>query len=94
MSYYGPDDALRDIDPSGLIREAYRIDSLHISEARSIFLDWALKLPLGSAPDVAITRLLAVLAGRAPADHPMTQILRDGLRPATRARRGGRAGRG
>lgn len=79
-----------DIDPGGLIREAYAIEGISVAECRSIFLDWAIKLPAGSDPAVAILRLLAIFEATAPADHPMTQILRAGLDQSRGAtRRGG-----
>ena len=40
-------------DPKGLIREAYSIDGITKAECRSIFLDWALSLPLEN--DTGIT---------------------------------------
>lgn len=80
-------------DPKGLIREAYRIDGIRIEECRSIFLDWALSLPLGT--DTHRT-LLALLDQYRPdnADHPMTQVMTEGLGTAApRRRRGGRSAR-
>ena len=80
-------------DPRGLIREAYRIEGIGSGECRSIFLDWALGLPAGVETPAALRRLLARHGAAAP-DHPMTQVLRDGLQPAEGPRRrGGRAGR-
>ena len=77
----GPD------DPKGLIADAYRIDGIDKAECRSIFLDWALSLSGDTGP--AIERLLA---GRG--DHPMTEVLREGLgEPVRTGRRGGRAAR-
>ena len=35
------------IDPKGLIKEAYRIEGIGPGECRSILLDWALSLPDG-----------------------------------------------
>lgn len=79
------------IDPKGLIREAYRIDGIAASECRSIFLDWALSF--GGEPRVGIMQLLDRHAGE-PADHPMTLTLKDGLvAPASPRRRGGRRAR-
>lgn len=84
----------RALDPKGLIREAYAITGLGASEARSIFLDWALGQPAGHDPRAAVQALLEVFASAHPADHPMTEVLRAALSaaPAPR-RRGGRAGR-
>lgn len=75
-------------DPGGLIREAYRIDGITAAECRSIFLDWALKLPPGIAAAEAIATLLP---RHGAAGHPMTAVLRQGLEaPRVAARRGGR----
>jgi len=84
---------LEEIDKIGLIREAYRIDGITASECRSIFLDWAMKLPIETDPRAAITRLLEVYGGDAPG-HPMTGVLQAGLEaPEHPKRRGGRRGR-
>lgn len=79
-----------DIDPRGLIYEAYRM-SIGPEECRSIFLDWA----LGTPPDVDMPLMLQTLLDTYAKDaqnHAMTAVLREGLakthRPA--ARRGGR----
>jgi len=80
-----------DLDPKGLIKEAYKIDGIHVSECRSIFLDWALSYQ--GAPAVGIAALLDRHADE-PADHPMTSTLREGLEaPSAPKRRGGRAAR-
>lgn len=80
-----------DLDPKGLIEEAYKIDGIHASECRSIFLDWALSYQ--GVPAVGIAALLARHTGEA-ADHPMTVTMRAGLEaPAMPKRRGGRAAR-
>ena len=76
-------------DPKGLIFEAYRIDGITGEECRSIFLDWALSLPVDSDNGALIQRLLKRHAGEPP-DHPMTQVLTDGLTQiSTPRRRGG-----
>lgn len=80
-------------DPKGLIRESYRIDGITIEECRSIFLDWAIQLPVG---DAAEDHILACLShyGNGLDDHPMTITLKSGLeKPARQGRRGGRAAR-
>lgn len=83
---------LHEIDRSGLIREAYRIDGIGPAECRSIFVDWAIKLPAGIAPAAAIAKLLEVYGG--DRSHPMTAILQEGLTaPPNPVRRGGRRGR-
>lgn len=79
------------IDPKALIREAYRME-IGPGECRTIFLDWALSLPEGTETRAALQALLA--RHGADEDHPMTQVLREGLANAARTgRRGGRKGR-
>ena len=79
-------------DPKGLIYEAYRIEGIGMQECRTIFLDWALSLPLERDTGAAIRRLLE-RHGEA-ASHPMTAVLREGLGGmAAPRRRGGWRGR-
>lgn len=85
-------DAKNLYDPKGLIRESYRIDGIGPAECRSIFIDWALSLPDGIPQSDALTSLLETYGGAA--DHPMTELMREGLQGVSSAgRRGGRAGR-
>lgn len=78
-----------DMDPKGLIFEAYRIENISAAECRSIFLDWALSLPEGRETGPALRHLIAQYADPAP-DHPMSAVLRDGLTSiASPRRRGG-----
>jgi hypothetical protein len=80
-------------DPKGLIYEAYRIEGISAAECRSIFLDWALSLPGGQDTGSALGALLDRHGALAP-DHPMTEVLRDGLKSvAAPRRRGGWRGR-
>ncbi|MEO0745528.1 MAG: hypothetical protein AAFY49_09280 [Pseudomonadota bacterium] len=80
-------------DPKGLIFEAYRIEDITKPDCRTIFLDWALSLPVDRAQDAALAALLAEYGGDHP-DHPMTQVLREGRQHiATPRRRGGWRGR-
>lgn len=82
---------LTDADPKGLIRESYAIEGITLGECRSIFVDWALSLPVGADMAPAIRFLIG--AYNRP-DHPMTTTLTEGLHPAPPPmRRGGRAGR-
>jgi len=84
---------LSEIDKSQLILESYRIEGITSPECRSIFLDWALKLPAEVDQRGAISFLLQVYGGDHP-DHPMTAVLREGLEaPANAKRRGGRGAR-
>lgn len=85
------------LDPGGLIRESYRIEGITLGEARSIFLDWAIKIDPMLKPATSIRRLLALYEALAPQDHPMSVVLREGLgdingpsgrRGGSRARRG------
>lgn len=77
-----------DWDPNGLIREAYRIEGINASQCRSIFLDWALKMPAGHDTSEGLNALLA-LYGDANPEHPMTDILRQGLVQMTAPKRRG-----
>ena len=80
-------------DPKGLIRESYRIDGITIEECRSIFLDWAIQVPVGEAAEDHIRACLSHYAD-GQEDHPMTITLKSGLdKPARKGRRGGRAAR-
>lgn len=73
------------LDPKGLVAEAYKIEGITAAECRSIFLDWALNLEGDSQEALNI-----LLKRHDVADHPMTQVLRDGLRASeTPRRRGG-----
>ncbi|MCR9110526.1 hypothetical protein [Marivita sp. XM-24bin2] len=73
-------------DPKGLIAESYKIDGITYEECRSIFLDWALAVPLDADSAALIRELLA----RHPVeDHPMTQVLTEGLGASKPARRRG-----
>jgi hypothetical protein len=83
---------MAEADPKGLVRESYLIDGITAGECRSIFLDWALSLPVGRSVVEALTAVIAHYG--AAVDHPMTQVLRDGLGHADAPRRrGGRAAR-
>ena len=80
-------------DPKGLIRESYAIEGITAAECRSVFVDWALSLPVGATLPEAIAALLARYDVAAPG-HPMGHVLREGLAPAPEPRRrGGRAAR-
>lgn len=84
---------LDEIDKVGLIREAYRMHGISLEECRSIFVDWALRLPVEHASGSAIRLLLDQYGHNAP-DHPMSQVLKEGLGTAnTPRRRGGRNAR-
>lgn len=81
------------LDPKGLIRESYRIENIGAGECRSIFLDWALSVPVGEDPKEHVRRLLGKYAKNNPG-HPMTETLQAALDEiAAPRRRGGRARR-
>ena len=78
-------------DPKGLVREAYAIEGITEPECRSIFLDWALSLPVGADP---LPSARALIERHGDEGHPMTRVLRAALdRPPRQGRRGGRAAR-
>lgn len=62
-----------------MIYEAYRMEPLKDEEYRSIFLDWALGLPMEQDTFELINDLLSVYQIEYP-DHPMTRILCEGLK--------------
>ncbi len=77
------------LDPKGLIFESYRIEAITIEECRTIFLDWALSLPLEEDTGETIRKLLEHYETSYP-DHPMTRVLNEGLvSMAAPRRRGG-----
>ena len=80
-------------DWKGLVRESYLIEGITTAECRSIFMDWALSVPVGvSVPD-ALRALIAHYALPQP-NHPMSAVLNEGLvAPDAPKRRGGRAAR-
>ncbi len=76
-------------DPKGLIREAYRIEGITLPECRSIFLDWALSLPSDRDQQQALITLHSAYVAQ-DGDHPMSQVMQEGLEAAkTPKRRGG-----
>ncbi|ASM72077.1 MULTISPECIES: hypothetical protein [Roseobacteraceae] len=74
-------------DPKGLILEAFRIDGITASECRSIFLDWALSLPVDADTRIALQALLIQYDNRP--DHPMTLVMTEGLAAMDKPRRRG-----
>jgi len=75
-------------DPKGLILEAYRIEGITPAECRTIFLDWALSLPLEQDTGSSIRVLLDQYGASAP-DHPMSAVLTEGLTSMAAPRRRG-----
>jgi hypothetical protein len=84
---------LAEADPKGLVRESYRIEGITGDECRSIFIDWALSIPVGiSIPDAV--RVLLAEYGQGGGEHPMSAVLTEALTaPDKPRRRGGRAAR-
>lgn len=81
------------LDPRGLIRDSYQIEGIVIEQCRSIFLDWAIGMPMGTEMRDHVQALLTRYEAAHP-DHPMTQVLRNGLGDAPEeGRRGGRRAR-
>lgn len=81
------------LDPKGLIYESYQIEGIGEPECRSIFLDWAISVPIGEDSGTMIRQLLQRY-GEANPDHPMTSVLEAALGPQTGGvRRGGARGR-
>lgn len=84
---------LGEADPKGLVRESYRIEGITAGECRSIFVDWALSIPVGAQVTDAVRTLIATYALAEP-DHPMSEVLKQALTaPDSPRRRGGRIGR-
>ncbi len=75
-------------DPRGLIAESYCIEDLDDATARSIFLDWAVS-DAGDDP-LARIQILYDRYGANEPDHPMSQLLREGLAKPQMRRRGRR----
>ncbi|MEM9969022.1 MAG: hypothetical protein AAF755_13105 [Pseudomonadota bacterium] len=76
-------------DPKGLIFESYRMAGISKAECRTIFLDWALSLPIEKDTSDTIRLLLLLYEGDFPA-HPMTEVLKEGhTTMLTPRRRGG-----
>lgn len=67
---------MSETDPKGLIRESYKIEGIKPDECRSIFLDWALSVPVDADTKALIAGLLVEYGAEG---HPMTQVLKDGL---------------
>ena len=75
-------------DPKGLIFEAYRIETIGKPECRSIFLDWALSLPLDQDTGRSLRILIDRYVARNPG-HPMNEVLTEGLSGLAAPRRRG-----
>ena len=78
-----------EIDPKNLIAESYQIEGITSSECRSIFLDWALSIPLEKDSTLLISKLLIYYQDESK-DHPMTLLLSSSLELKGENRRTGR----
>jgi hypothetical protein len=78
-----------EIDPKNLIAESYQIEGITSSECRSIFLDWALSIPLENDSALLISKLLIYYQEESE-DHPMTLLLSSSLELKGENRRTGR----
>lgn len=76
------------IDPKGLIPDAYRMEGITKPECRSIFLDWALSLPEEHDQPAALAEIHSLYAQTQP-DHPMSEVIAEGLAAAARPKRRG-----
>jgi len=80
------------LDKSKVIREAYQIEGIGLSDCRSIFLEFVLGLPDDLDGAKAAREMLSHYDG--PADHPMTVVLQEAVQGRAKARRrGGAMGR-
>ena len=77
------------LDPKGLIYEAYRIDGITAAECRTIFLDWALSIPIDADTKANLAALLAKYGESSANDHPMTVVLTEGMNAIVAPRRRG-----
>ena len=75
-------------DPKGLIYESFRIEGISKAECRSIFLDWALSLPVEQETGSVLRHLLSTYEGDNP-EHPMIEVMREGLAGMSAPRRRG-----
>ena len=66
-------------DPNRLIFESYNIEGVTEQECRSIFFGWAVSLDEAFDPFDAIKNLLDNYESSNP-NHPMTRVLREGLK--------------
>lgn len=66
------------LDPKNLIAESYRITGITSSECRSIFLDWALSLPLEKESHLIAKELYDYYC-QSNKSHPMTFLLREAV---------------
>lgn len=81
-------------DPKGLMKDAFIIDGITVSECRSIFLDWVLGVPEGRDIRKEVAVLIAHYKGLTDPAHPMIVTLASALEVSEQPRRrGGRQSR-
>ena len=73
-------------DEKGLIFEAYNIENIDSSSCRVIFFDWLISLDQSINQGQAIIELLKAYSSRFP-NHPMTELLIEGLNQNSGLRR-------
>ena len=73
-------------DEKGLIFEAYNIENIDSSSCRVIFFDWLISLDQSINQGQAIIELLKAYSSRFP-NHPMTELLIEGLNQNSGIRR-------
>ena len=73
-------------DEKGLIFEAYNIENIDSSSCRVIFFDWLISLDQSINQVEAITELLNSYSSSFP-NHPMTELLMEGLKKTWKIRR-------
>ena len=76
-------------DEKGLIFEAYNIENIDSSSCRVIFFEWLISLDQSINQGEAINALLKAYSSRFP-NHPMTELLIEGLNLNLGIRRRGR----
>lgn len=75
-------------DPKALIREAFNIEGITEPECRTVFLDWALGIPMDQDTQLVIQRVLKQYENQ-PQDHPMITTLKNGLEAMSKPKRRG-----
>jgi hypothetical protein len=81
-------------DPKGLMKDAFSIEGILISECRSIFLDWVLGVPAERDVRDEVAVLVAHYAPLQDPAHPMMITLQAALEDTEGPRRrGGRQSR-
>ncbi len=79
-------DRISDLDPRGLIKDAYAMSTIGKAECRSVFLDWIMGLDqTNDLPDVMLR--MRSHYGETYPNHPMTLLLDEGLNMSARPNR-------